>query len=105
MKGSINETYGKSGSCGVLYPEAVMLHRDKVQTAFEFGDDVIVARPKAKILLTLLNEIAEIIQRGAWPYSQYNVTTVNKDTEVVSFPGIAEALLNAYQAKGTDLCK
>lgn len=104
MNGSASEAYDPSRSCGVRYPEAVLLHRDTARKAFEFRDDVVIARPKAKILLTLLNEIAEIVQRGAWPYSRYNVTTVDSDTEVVSFPSIAEALLNAYRTKGTELC-
>lgn len=82
-----------------------MLHRDKTEKTFELRDDVIIARPKAKILLTLLREIAEIIQKGVWPYSFYNITTINPDTEVVSFPKIVEALLNVYQAKETNLCK
>jgi hypothetical protein len=65
-----------------------MLHRDKPNKNFDIMDDFIIARPRAKIFLTLLNEIAEIIQEGVWPYAYYNITTFDKDTEVVAFPSI-----------------
>jgi hypothetical protein len=68
-------------------------------------DDVIIARPRAKIFTTLLNDIAKIIKEGVWPYSLYNITYVDRDTEVVSFPKIVEALLNIYQTKDTNLCQ
>jgi len=82
-----------------------MLHRDKIDKSFEVFDDVIIARPKAKIFVTLLNDIAKIINDGVWPYPYYNITTIDNDTEVVAFPSIVEALLNVYQVQKINLCK
>ena len=67
-------------------------------------DDIIIAKPKAKILQKLLNDIGKIIQEGVWPYSQYNITTINPDTLVVSFPNIVQALLTVYTLKMINLC-
>jgi hypothetical protein len=38
-----------------------MLHRDGTNKTFEFMDDVIIARPRAKLFDALLNDIARII--------------------------------------------
>jgi hypothetical protein len=51
-------------------------------------DDIIIARPKAKIFIALLNEIAEIGRGEKWPYPYYNVTTIDPDTQAISYPGI-----------------
>ena len=43
-----------------------MLHKD-TKNGIEFIDDFIVARPRARIFLSLLNDIAKITQDGKWP--------------------------------------
>ena len=105
MNGNITQNDRQTLSCGQGKPEVIMLHRDTINTHFEVFDDVIIARPKAKIFVTLLNDIAKIIHDGVWPYPYYNITTFDKDTEVVAFPSIVEALLNIYQAQKKNLCK
>jgi hypothetical protein len=69
INGRVGEAQEQALSCGVPLPEVVMLHRDRPQKGVEFMDDVIVARPRAKLFATLLNDIASILQAGVWPYS------------------------------------
>ena len=66
---------------------------------------MIVARPKAKIFERLLNDISSIIQDGRWPFPEYNITTLDLDSLIESFPNIVEALLNVYRLRRVDLCQ
>jgi hypothetical protein len=69
MNGSTKELHEQTLSCDVPFPEVVILHRNGTNKTFEFMDDVIIARPRAKIFITLLNDIDRIMQEGVWPYS------------------------------------
>jgi hypothetical protein len=37
------------------------------------------------------------VKEGVWPYPSHNITTVDKDTEAVTFPAITETLINIFQ--------
>ncbi len=34
---------------------------------------------------------------GVWPYPNHNITTIDKDTEAITFPAITETLINIFQ--------
>ena len=100
IKGTnMTESQRKLFKCQLDAPQVLLLHKDNknIKGGVEFIDDVIIAKPKAKIFVNLLNDISNIFQEGLWPYRKYNITTVNSDTLAVSFPAIVEALLNIYQ--------
>jgi hypothetical protein len=63
---------------------------------FWFKDDFIAAKKRSALLRQVLKDLSRIAKEGKWPYPDYNITTVNLDTLVITFPSIVETLINIY---------
>jgi hypothetical protein len=55
------------------------------------------AKPKARLLKTLLGEIATIAKEGVWPYPDTNIVFIDEDTAVVNMPRITQNLITVFR--------
>ena len=95
-EGSPDGAERKALSCQLPDPQIVMLHEDREDGSLWYRDDFVAAKPKARLFITLLKEIAKITKSGVWPYADFNITIFNHKLNVLSFPNIAETLINIF---------
>jgi hypothetical protein len=87
--------HADSLSCKKKEIEVLIHHQSK--EGFRYQDEFTAARKNSSLMRQILKDVASIAKNGTWPYSDFNVTTVNNDTEVITMPGITSALINVYR--------
>jgi hypothetical protein len=80
-------------SCGQQDTKVLMFH-EIFSNKIWYKEDFIAAKPRAHLFKGMLNMIRRIVKKGVWPYPEYLTTYVNPNTEVASFPGMTQALIN-----------